>query len=149
MLKWSGILAAMLLVPTVPAKGPCDVKTTEPGVYCTKEERTLFPGNVKDGKCPNDDTPVAMVEMCVKKHYICACAGCSKCADDKAAKGACKCGQKLQEEESKSLVLWVCKGCGAKGPVKETIKHDAAKDAGKKVDYSKTCAESGKFPHGK
>ncbi len=145
--RWSVILLAAVLA--VPAKGPCDVKTTEPGVYCTKEERTLFPGNVKDGKCPNDDTPVAKVEMCVKKHYICACAGCSKCVDDKAGPGACKCGQKLQEEESKALVFFVCKSCGAKSPVKEAVKHDEAKDAGKKVDYTKVCADSGKFPHGK
>ena len=147
-MRWSGILLRVLLAPAEP-KGPCTVKTTEPGVYCTKEERTLFPGNVKDGKCPNDDTPVAKVEMCVKKHFICACAGCSKCQDDKAAAGVCKCGQKLQEEESKSLVIFVCKSCGAKGPAKEAIKHDAAKDGDKKVEYTKTCADSGKFPHNK
>ena len=132
-----------------PAKGPCDVKATEPGLYCLKEERTLFAGSVQNGKCPNDQTDVAKVELCVKKHYLCACAGCAKCADDKAGKGACKCGEKLQEEESKSLVLWICGSCGAKGPVKEAVKHDEAKDAGKKVDYKKTCADSGKFPHGK
>jgi len=149
MAKWSGILVVLALVKAGPAVGPCDVKTTEPGVYCVKEERTLFPGSVKDGKCPNDGTDVAKVEICVKKHYICACAGCGKCVDDKAAPGACKCAQKLQEEESKSIVIWVCKSCGAKSPAKDAIKHDETKDAGKKVEFKKTCADSGKFPHGK
>ena len=48
-----------------------------------------------------------------------------------------------------SVKSLVCKGCGAKGPVKEAIQHDETKDAGKKVDYTKTCKDSGKFPHGK
>ena len=141
-------LVALALGMSMP-KGPCDVKTTEPAVYCLKCERTIFEGSVKDGKCPNDQSEVKKIEMCVKKHYICACAGCALCADDKAAKGLCKCGKPMQEESSKAMALWVCKSCGAKSPVKEAVKHDEAKDKDKKVEFTKTCEMSGKFPHGK
>jgi hypothetical protein len=126
----------------------CDNKTTEPGVFCTKCDRELFAKNVVDGKCPNDQTEVKKIEICVKKHYVCACPAGGCCADDKPAKGSCKCAKPLQEELSKAMVVYLCKGCGARSPVKELVKHDEAKDKGKTPDVVRTCELSPKFPHG-
>ena len=72
-----------------PLRGPCDVKTTEPAWYCPKEERKIPDGNAtKEGKCANDGVDVKKIEMCVKKHYVCACSkGC--CSDDKPRPGNC------------------------------------------------------------
>jgi len=51
-------------------RAPCDVKVTEKGVYCPKEERDIFKGNVQDGKCANDGAEVKEIEICVKEHFV-------------------------------------------------------------------------------
>jgi hypothetical protein len=131
-----------------PLRGPCDVKTTEPAWYCPKEERKIPDGNAKDGKCANDGVEVKKIEMCVKKHYVCACSK-TCCTDDKAKPGSCKCQQPLQEEVDKCMALWQCKDCGKKAPHKDLVKHDETKCKDiTKSTYTKTCEKSGKSPHG-
>lgn len=148
-----GLLTAVSLVagtalPGEPAKGACSVKTTENAVYCPKEGRDIFAGNVKDGKCANDGTEVAKIEICVQKHYVCACSKGGCCTDDKPRPGNCKCAKPLQEEKDTALVIYVCEGCGAKSPVKDLVKHDEEKDkkAGKNA-LKRSCEKSGKAPH--
>ncbi len=131
-------------------RAPCDIKTVEPASYCEKEGRTIFEGSVKDGKCPNDQSEVKKIEMCVKKHYVCGCAKAGCCDDDKLRPGTCKCGKTLEEKAEKAMVLYVCEGCGAKSPVKGGIAHDEAKDkAAPKKGEKRVCEKSGTFPHGK
>lgn len=146
----AGAYAALVVVAGAvePVRGACDVKTTEPAWYCPKEDRKIPDGNAKDGKCANDGAEVKKIEMCVKKHYVCACSkGC--CSDDKAQKGSCRCAKPLQEEADTCMALWLCNTCGAKSPAKDLVKHDEKKcpDASK-ATYKKTCEKSGKFPHG-
>jgi hypothetical protein len=65
-------LAAVVLAALSPAflRAPCDVKVTEKGVYCPKEERDIFKGNVDNGKCANDGAEVKEIEICVKEHFV-------------------------------------------------------------------------------
>ena len=150
-LTWTGLGALVLAagaLATEALRAPCDTKTTEPGVFCVKCDRELFAKNVVDGKCPNDQTEVKKIEICVKKHFVCACAAGGCCSDDKPAKGNCKCAKPLQEELSKTMVVYVCKSCGAKAPLKELVKHDEEKDKGKTPELTRTCSGSPKFPHG-
>jgi hypothetical protein len=46
------------------------------------------------------------------------------------------------------MALWACKTCGAKAPLQELVKHDAAKDKDAKPTYAKTCEKSPLYPHG-
>jgi hypothetical protein len=64
------LFAAAAAVAAAPLRAPCDVKVVEKGVYCTKEERLIFAGNVKDGKCANDQADARDVEVCVKEHFV-------------------------------------------------------------------------------
>ena len=143
---WTALVVAASAVE--PLRGPCDVKTTEPAFYCPKEERKIPDGNAKDGKCANDGTEVKKIEMCVKKHYVCACSKAC-CTDDKPKPGNCKCGKSMQEETDTCMALWACETCGKKAPHQDLVKHDEAKCKDvSKAKYKKTCEKSGKAPHG-
>jgi len=133
-----------------PLRGPCDVKLTEPAIYCPKEERKIPDGNAtKEGKCANDGVDIRKIELCVKKHYVCNCPASGCCPDDKLKPGNCKCARPLQEELDRCLVLWACDGCAAKAPAKDIVKHDEKKcKETAKATFKKTCEKSGKFPHG-
>ena len=148
-----GAWVALLVVPGAapepePARGACDVKTTEPAWYCPMEKRKIPDGNAVNGKCANDGAEVKKIEMCVKKHYLCACSkGC--CTDDRPRPGNCKCQKPLQEEVDTCMALQQCTTCGKSAPHKDLVQHDETKCKDpSKATYKKTCEKSGKFPHG-
>jgi len=117
----AGILPAIAVVGLTLA-GDCDLRVTEPASYCEKCEKALEKDKIKAGKCATCDSPIRKAEYCVKKTK-----------DGKL---------------DKCLVIYVCEGCGAKGPVKAGIKHDEEKDKqAKKRTLKRTCEKSGTPPH--
>ena len=102
--------------------GDCDLRATEPVSYCEKCEKALEKDKIKSGKCSSCEIPIRKAELCVKKTR--------------------------EGQLDKCLVIYVCEGCGAKSPVKASIKHDEEKDKqAKKRTTKRTCEKSGTAPH--
>ena len=139
-LGWTGALALAVLVSSAAAapqeKKGCPMSNKESGLYCEKCTVVLKKEEVKDGKCAKDASDPLKVDVCVKKHYICAT---KTCGDDKPNSGKCKCGKPLKEDMNRTLISYTCQGCGGQSAVKDKVMH--SKDC-KKKDIKTACGHA-------
>jgi hypothetical protein len=121
---------------------PCDVSKTELREYCATCR--IWPASVQieKGACLKCRSKVERIETCIK-----VCWDCPKihatprrhAKDCRAAKGCCK------ETPSLAIVSYFCDVCKSKAAMEAAVKHVTEACEG---TIKKTCAESGKFPHG-
>lgn len=69
-----------LLAGAAALRGPCDLKTVEPGLYCAKCDKLLEKTDVKGAKCGKCEEKVKSVQVCVKECFM----GCHKGPQAKA-----------------------------------------------------------------
>ena len=151
------LLAAAALVASIaiaqdgsPRLPPCDAKTTESAKYCEKADHVVDKDGVdKEKKCKEHGDPVKKIDLCVKKHHVCAGEGGKSCDADLPEAGKCKCDKKTKEALDRCKVIYICKGCESRAFVKDELPHaeDVHKDPMKKKELRKTCEKSGQFPH--
>lgn len=143
MRKWIGVAGAVAVALVVAGAAAsqaakCAMAVKEPGMYCEKCAAVLKKDEIKGGKCAKDDSALDKVQICVQRHYVCAC-GKSCCTDDKPRPGNCKCAKPLKEEVNNTLIAYSCSDCKASHPVKDKLKHT---DACKKKEAKIGCGHS-------
>ncbi len=132
-------LAALLALPLLPLRGPCDLKGAEKKAWCTTCLAYIPRGEVKASACPKDKGRVEIVDVCVKNLYVARCHPTTS-----GLKPVSCCGVTYDKPtEDIAKIMWVCSTCKEKSLQRELKHADSCTE--KKV--VKSCEKSGTAPH--
>ncbi len=138
-------LLLVLAAQDAPPK-PCDLAKVEDGSWCARCSKVLRKTEKasdvdKDGKCAACGSAPDAIKVCVKE-WVPRCGMHDMQPHDKPC---CTSRMCCKMETVASPVTFTCEGCGASASLEAKLEHKAGEHEKK---LKRSCAHSGRFPHG-